>query len=234
MFVGETGVLRVVQRTCELMKKNKNNDARAEGGIDLPLVQRYVNLWYSVSLDLFGGEISSNAASFFSSSLKGRAKEESYPDHKALEGTYGMDVPVPGESGKAPTFRREDVPLRNAMNEVLRDEYVEDSQRGLDKWNRVIEEAGFSYRLRLPSRRFHRNSGIYAGLHFDADGKPLTREEWESRKADLLPTAADEAYLQSLMQAPIYDAKKMAHWLAPPPRGIKGRPVDFEYVKRQG
>src|SRR3954462_8569834 len=30
MFVGETGVLRVVQRTCELMKKNKSEDARAE------------------------------------------------------------------------------------------------------------------------------------------------------------------------------------------------------------
>src|ERR1700752_2054682 len=71
MFVGETGVLRVVQRTCELMKKNANEDARAEGGIDLPTMQKYLNLWYSVSLDLFGGEISSNAANFFASSLKG-------------------------------------------------------------------------------------------------------------------------------------------------------------------
>src|SRR5262249_54037253 len=96
MFVGSTGVRRIVQPTCQLMKKNKNGDARAEGGIDLPTMQKYINLWYSVSLDLFGGEISSNAASFFASSLKGRAKEESYSDHKALEGVYAMDVPAVG------------------------------------------------------------------------------------------------------------------------------------------
>ena len=27
------------------------------------------------------------------------------------------------------------------MNEVLRDEYVDDCQRGVDKWNRAIAEA---------------------------------------------------------------------------------------------
>jgi len=118
MFVGETGVLRVVQRTCELMKKNANEDARAEGGIDLPTMQKYMNLWYSVSLDLFGGEISSNAASFFASSLKGRAKEESYEDHKAIAGIYPMDLPILAD-GKLAGFKREEVPLRNAMNEAL-------------------------------------------------------------------------------------------------------------------
>src|SRR5207248_375339 len=142
MFVGETGVLRVVQRTCELTKQNKNGDARAEGGIDLATLQKYMNFWFSVSLDLFGGEISSNAANFLASSLKGRANEESYPDHVAKEGVYEMDVPVPGGG-----FKHESVPLRNAMNEVLRDEYVEDAQRGVDKWNRAIEEAGLSVRL---------------------------------------------------------------------------------------
>jgi benzoyl-CoA 2,3-epoxidase subunit B len=236
MFVGETGVLRIVQRTVELMKKNANNDARAEGGIDLPMMQRYLNFWYSVSLDLFGGEISSNAASFFASSLKGRAKEESYSDHKALDSAYPMDVPVmtgASANGGLSSFKREDVPLRNAMNEVLRDAYVEDSQRGIDKWNRVIEEAGFSFRLRLPSRRFHRHGGIYAGLSFDIDGNPIFKEEWERRKGEWLPSEADEAYVQSLMQAPIYEPSKMANWIAPPPRGIKGRPLDFEYVKRQ-
>lgn len=232
MFVGETGILRVIERTCELMKKNKSEDARAEGGIDLPTIQRYLNFWYSVSLDLFGGEISSNAANFFASSLKGRAKEERYEDHKALEGTLGMDIPIQGANGFVTGFRREDVPLRTAMNEVLREEYSSDSQRGLDKWNKVIEEAGYSFRLRLPSRRFHRAGGIYAGMHFDLDGKPLTKEEWEQRKGDLLPTDADAAYVKSLMTAPIYEPGKMANWLAPPKHGIKGRPPEFEYVKR--
>ncbi len=233
MFVGETGVLRVVQRTAELMKKNANEDARAEGGIDLPTMQKYLNLWYTVSLDLFGGEISSNAANFFASSLKGRAKEENYTDHTALEGSYAMEVPVAASNGGLPTFKHEDVPLRNAMNEVLRDAYVDDSQRGLDKWNRSLEEAGIAFRFRLPSRRFHRASGIYAGLHFDVDGNPLSKEEWERRKDEWLPTPADDAYVLSLMKDPVYEPGKMAHWIAPPPRGIKGRPVDFEYVKRQ-
>jgi benzoyl-CoA 2,3-dioxygenase component B len=233
MFVGETGVLRIVQRTCELMKKNANEDVRAEGGVDLPTMQKYLNLWYSVSLDLFGGEISSNAASFFASSLKGRAKEESYEDHKALEGSYALEVPVLGGPGRVAGLKREDVPLRNAMNEVLRDEYVADSQRGIDKWNRSIAEAGISFELKLPSRRFHRNSGIYAGLYFDPAGNALTKEEWEARRDEWLPSAADEAYVQSLMAKPVMDPKQMAHWIAAPPRGIKGRPVDFEYVRRQ-
>jgi benzoyl-CoA 2,3-dioxygenase component B len=230
MFVGETGVLRVVKRTCDLMKQNKNEDARAEGGVDLGTIQKYVNFWYSCSLDLFGGEISSNAASFFANSLKGRAKEDSYPDHKALDAAYAMTVPVLGEGGR-PTFKSEDVPLRNAMNEVLRDEYVEDSQRGVDKWNKAIAEAGHAFHIKLPSKRFHRRTGIHAGMHFDPQGNPLTREEWEAKKGEWLPTEADEAYLQSLMAKPIYQANQMANWLQAPSHGIKGKPVDFEYVR---
>jgi benzoyl-CoA 2,3-dioxygenase component B len=231
MFVGETGLIRICQRTCELMKRNANEDARAEGGIDLPTMQRYMNLWYSLSLDLFGGEISSNAASFFASGIKGRAKEESYEDHMALTGSYAMEVPIAAGGGVVSGWRREEVPLRNAMNEVLRDEYVGDSQRGVDKMNRALEEGGVSFRLKLPSRRFHRSSGLYAGLHFDPEGNALTKEEWERRKSEWLPTEEDEAYVKSLMQRPVYDPKQMANWIAPPARGIKGRPVDFEYVR---
>src|SRR5512134_2761155 len=54
MFVGETGVQRVVKRACELMKKDPNGDVRAQVGIDLPTLQKYLNLWYTLSLDLFG------------------------------------------------------------------------------------------------------------------------------------------------------------------------------------
>jgi benzoyl-CoA 2,3-dioxygenase component B len=230
MFVGETGIQRVVERTLEMMKKNGNEDARAEGCIDLPTLQKYINFWYSVSLDLFGGEISSNAASFFASSLKGRAKEEKYEDHRAIEGHLRIDVPVV-EGGVLKGLKPEDVPLRNAMNEVLRDEYIQDSQRGLDKWNRLIEKAGFSFRFELPSRRFHRQSGIYAGLHFDTKGNPLSKEEWEKRKYDFIQSPADDEYVLSLMQKPVYDPKQMANWIAAPARGIKGQPVDYEYVR---
>src|SRR5208283_64119 len=159
MFVGETGVLRVCDRTASKMAENKietPDDVRKLGLIDLPTMQKYLNLWYSLSLYLFGGEISSNAASFFASGLKGRAKEEQFEDHRALTGTYGMDVPKEGR------LEKEDVPLRNAMNEVLRDAYVEDCQRGVDKWNRAIAAHGIAFELKLPSRRFHRHIGIYS------------------------------------------------------------------------
>ncbi len=230
MFVGETGVSRVIQRSLELMKQNKNEDVRAEGGIPLPLMQKYINLWYSVSLDLFGGEISSNAANYFAAGLKGRAHEEKrYEDHRALEGSYTFDVFRADGS-----LEKQDVPLRNAMNELLRGEYADDSQRGVDKWNKIIHGAGVDFELRLPSRRFHRATGIYAGLHFDPDGNFIGEDTWNAKKGDWLPTDEDDAYVQSLMQEPVFEPGKMAHWIAPPPRGIKGRPIEFEYVKRQG
>ncbi len=225
MFVGETGVLRVVQRACELTKLDPNGDARAQGGIDLNTIQRYMNFWFSSSLGLFGGEVSSNAASFFASGLKGRAKEEQYEDHLALTAT--MAIPHVKEG----RIVDENVPLRMAMNEVLRDDYVADCQRGVDKWNRAIKEAGVDFTLTLPHRRFNREVGLYAGLHFDPQGNLITADEWNARKHEWLPTEADRAYVKSLMTKPVYEPGKMAHWIAPPKQGIKGRPVDFEYVR---
>ena len=228
MFVGETGVMRVVDRTAQKMaeaKKDHPDDVRAMGVIDLPTMQRYLNLWYSLSLDLFGGEISSNAASFFAGGLKGRAKEDDYEEHRALEGSYAMDVVKDGK------LLREDVPLRNAMNEVLRDAYVIDCQRGVDKWNRAIEAHGIPFKLTLPSRRFHRQIGIYAGVYASPDGELIGKEEFDRRSGDWLPTEVDKAYVKSLMQKPIYDPKQMANWIAAPKQGVKGRPVDFEYVR---
>src|SRR5579859_1764522 len=176
MFVGETGVLRIVDRSAQVMaesKKDHADDLRKAGVIDLPTLQKYLNLWYSLSLDLFGGEISSNAAQFFATGLKGRAKEDDYEDHTALSGAYAMEVVKEGK------VAREDVPLRNAMNEVLRDAYVDDCQRGVDKWNRFIEAHGVPFRLKLPSRRFHRHIGLYADVCADPEGKLITRDEFE-------------------------------------------------------
>jgi benzoyl-CoA 2,3-dioxygenase component B len=224
MFVGETGVERIVQRSAELMKQDPNQDARAQGGIPLDVVQRSLNLWFSLSLDLFGGEVSSNAASYFAAGLKGRAFEERYPDHLALGDTYRMPTPKDG------AVVDEDVPLRNAMNEVLRDQYVEDCQRGVDRWNKRLAEAGLSERLRLPSKRFHRQIGLYAGLPFDPDGRLLTREEFERRRGEWLPTDEDRACVASLQQA-VIEPGKIANWLAKPARGIKGLPFEYEYVR---
>jgi benzoyl-CoA 2,3-epoxidase subunit B len=226
MFVGETGVDRVVQRTASLMKEGK--DPRQVGAISLDVLQKYLNLWFSLSEDLFGGEISSNAADFFAAGLKGRYKEAQYEDHKVLSGDYRMSV---WETGK---LVDKDVPLRTAMNEILRDNYVDDCQRAVDKWNRTLEKHGQSERLRLPSRRFHRNQGIFAlgaqGIHFSPDGEPLTTEQWNAQRDQWLPSAADRAYVESLMQA-VTEPGQIAAWVAPPARGVNGQPFEFVYVK---
>ncbi len=225
MFVGESGIQRVVQRTAELMKLDPNEDARKQGGVDLPTIQKYLNLWYSLSLDLFGSEISTNAANFFGAGLKGRAKEEKFEDHVALEGSYPMDV---WENG---AFNHQEVPLRSAMNEVLRDGYVEDCQRGVDRWNKVLTDRGMSFKFMLPSRRFHRQQGIFAGSHFDFDGAPLTAAQWEAKKDSLLPSVADRTFVKSLQAKAVTEPGKMANWVAAPARGINSKPLEFEYVR---
>jgi len=226
MFVGETGVGRIVERTCELMKQDSNEDARAGGGIDLATIQKYINLWYSVSLDLFGGEISSNAADAFAAGVKGRYKEATrYQDHTGLGQTRPIEEVRDGRVVAA------DVPLRNAMNEILRDDYVEDCQRGVDRWNKAIRESGVDFQLVLPSRRFHRAIGAFAGVATDPSGRLVGPDEASRRMAEWLPSAADEAYLKSLMH-PVHAPGKIAAWIAPPRRGINGQAFEFEYVRR--
>jgi benzoyl-CoA 2,3-dioxygenase component B len=224
MFVGETGIRRIVQRSCELTRKAENGDARREGGIDLPTLQKYVNFWYSVSLDLFGGEISSNAAEYFACGLKGRANERKYEDHVALEGAYRMVV----QDGDR--LQEREIPLRNAMNEILRDAYIDDNQRGVDMWNKTIAEHGIDFRLALPSRRFNRRIGIYADLHITPGGEPISEAEFEKHRDQWLPSASDKTYVQRLMQ-PVFEPGKMVNWIAAPTKGIDGKPLTFDYVR---
>jgi benzoyl-CoA 2,3-dioxygenase component B len=224
MFVGETGIRRIVQRTSELMRQAPGGDVRKAGGIDLATLQKYVNLWYSLSLDLFGGEISSNAAEYFANGLKGRANERKLVDHVALEGSYDMQVP------EGARLVHQAVPLRNAMNEVLRDAYVDDNQRGVDVWNRTLTEAGIEGRLSLPFRGFNRRIGLYANLHCTPEGELLSIAEWERRRDEWLPSESDRAFVRSLMQ-PVHQPGKMAGWIAPPSKGINNQPLEFEYVR---
>ena len=139
-----------------------------------------------------------------------------------------MDVPKEGR------LEKQDVPLRNAMNEVLRDAYVEDCQRGVDKWNRAIAAHGIPFELKLPSRRFHRQIGLYAGIHADPQGNVIDAASWAGHKDAWLPTDEDKAYVRSLMTKAVLDPRQMASWIAAPKQGIKGRPVDFEYVRHGG
>ena len=224
LFVGEMGVDRIVQRAAELMKEGK--DPRTNGGVPLAMIQRYLNRWFSLSLDLFGGEVSSNAADFFAAGLKGRFREADHEEHKVLTQSYRLALP---ENGK---LVEQDVAMRNALNEVLRDEYVKDCQRAVDRWNKTLTKQGVQgLELKLPHRRFHRGVGPFSGMQFDPRGDFLSEAEWTAQQAGWLPSSEDRAYVKSLMQA-VYEPGKIAAWIAPPSKGINGKPFEFEYVRK--
>jgi benzoyl-CoA 2,3-epoxidase subunit B len=224
MFVGQTGVARVIQKTCERMVEHPGRDVKDFGAIPLEVIQKFVNFWASSSTDLYGAEISSNSANFFRSGLKGRAYEDRYADHLALEETYVVDSLAEGK------LTREEVPLRNAMNEVLRDEYVKDNQKGIEYWNRVCERLGVPYRFSLPHRRFNRKIGVFSGARFDPEGNLLGEAEWQRRWGEWLPTEEERAYVTSLMK-PVTAPGQFADWIAPPAKGINSQPIEHLYVK---
>src|SRR5262249_10913377 len=116
MFVGDTGISRVIRRTLEVMKELGTDDPvaiRTVGAVDSPSIQTYLNFWLSSSLDLLGADMSSNAASYFANGLKGRPDEAQYEDHVASGQTYSLELPD-GAGG----IKTEQIPMRNAMNEV--------------------------------------------------------------------------------------------------------------------
>jgi len=225
MFVGESGVGRVVQRACELMREHRTDDVRARGGIDLPTIQKYINFHCSVSLDLFGAEVSTNAANFYTAGLKGRFEEgKKDDDHHLKDATYALAL-LDGER-----IAVRDEPALVSLNERLRDDYVADCQRGVNRWNEIIKHHGIAFELRLPHRAFHRAIGCFADVRVSPDGRVIGQAEWDARHSEWLPSEHDQAFVQGLMQ-PVTTPGAFASWIAPPPRGINGQPVDFEYVR---
>jgi len=214
-----------VQRTCELMRESKTDDVRRLGGIDLAMLQRYINFHYSVSLDLFGSEVSTNAANFYTMGLKGRFEEsKKRDDHRLKDATYSISE-LDGDR-----IVSREAPALPSLNERLRDDYIADCQRGLDRWNQIIKKYELGLELTLPHRGFHRAIGLFAEVKVAPDGRVLSEAEWDARKHEWLPTEADQAYIKSLMQ-PVIERGRFASWIAPPARGVNGRPVDFEYVR---
>jgi benzoyl-CoA 2,3-epoxidase subunit B len=229
MFVGETGVTRILKRTCEVMKEHKLEDpaaVRAMGVIDLPTIQRYLNFHFSVTIDLFGSDSSSNAASYFTSGVKGRYDETKIEDdHVLSDATY----PVFEVAGNRILSR--DVPALTALNERLRDDYIGEIQAGVDRWNKVMETAGIPFRLRLPHKGFHRAIGNFAGHYVSPEGEVISKESWENHRDEWMPSAADHAYVESLMTGRVIEPGKFANWIAPPIRGVNSQPLNFEYVR---
>ena len=228
MFVGESGISRIIQRTCAAMNEMKTDDVsklRAAGVIDLPTLQRYLNFHFSVTIDLFGADESSNAATFYSTGIKGRYEETKRDDDHVLRGqTYKVLNVVNGQ------LQEKEVPMLNALNEVLRDDFIKDSVGGVERWNRVIDKAGLPHRLSVPHKAFHRNIGALSGAKVSPDGRVMSENEWNAKVGEWLPTAEDRAFVQSLMGR-VVEPGKFANWIAPPAIGINRQPVDFEYVR---
>ncbi len=225
LFVGQTGIQRVIRKTAELMNEHDCDDVRPFEAIPLSIIQRYINFWYSSSLDLFGSEQSSNAATYFAAGLKARAHEaRDYEDHAAKTGHYDLEVLKNGQLVK------ESIPLRNAMNEILRDDYIKDNEKGLNKWNIELQKHHIQHTLYLPHRRFNRTVGLYSDHHFDPQGHLISKDQWEESKTHWLPSKEDRAFVKSLMK-PVTERGHYASWIAPPLKGINALPNDFEYVK---
>jgi benzoyl-CoA 2,3-dioxygenase component B len=231
MFVGETGVGRTIQRTCEAMKAANIEDpaeiekVRALGVIDLPTIQKKLNLHYSLSLDLFGSEVSTNAANTFSAGLKGRFQETKIADDHRLESaTYPILKFVDG------AIRRIDEPALTAINMRLRDDYTADCQRGLDRWNKIIDKTGVAYKFELPHVGFHRQIGEFKDVKVTPAGQLIDEATWTRDRNQWLPSTDDGAFIGSLMKQ-VVEPGKFASWIAPPRIGIDNKPGDFEYVK---
>jgi benzoyl-CoA 2,3-dioxygenase component B len=134
----------------------------------------------------------------------------------------------PGPDG---AVRSEDVPALSALNMRLRDDYVNDCQKGIDRWNRVIANSGIDFTIRLPHVGFHRQIGEFRTAHYDVEGNPLGEDEWNRRRHEMLPNSDDQAFIEDLMKVSVREPGKFAGWIAPPRVGIDNRPGDFEYVK---
>jgi len=228
MFVGESGIGRVVQRTCEAMIAHKTDDAaklRALGVIDLPTIQRYLNFHFSVTMDLFGSDVSSNAATFYTSGLKGRFDETKIDDDHRLNGAMYPVLEI-----RDGTLVTSEAPTLNALNEKLRDDFIRDAAAGIERWNKVIEKQGIPLRLKAPHKAFHRRIGPLAAAHIDPAGNVVSATQWAENAGEWLPSAADQSFVASLMGR-VVEPGRFANWIAPPARGVDNKPADFAYVR---
>ena len=231
MFVGETGIRRTIQRTCEAMRAAGLDDpsdierVRALGVVDLPTIQKKANLHFALSVDLFGSEVSTNAASAYDAGLKGRRHESRIEDdHRLLDDTYPVLKPVEGRCVLV-----EERAL-SALNMRLRDDYVRDCEEGIIRWNRIIEGAEVDFQMRLQHVAFNRAIGEFASVHASPEGEILSAGDWTRRRDAWLPSAADGDFVKSLMETQRTPGT-YAGWIAPPKRGIDNKPGDFEYIR---
>lgn len=228
MFVGDDGLRRVLQRTAELMREHDTDDVAPYGGINLATFQRFINYWAPQMIDLFGNEVSSWAEEMFDAGIKARpfeADETRYAEHRLLDGLYSVER-LEGEALKPVKL-----PMRQTINEITRESYLAEIDAVIARWNRMLKKMGVGAAITRPDKRFNRRIGVYANLPFGPEGKLIARQAWRTGMGEWLPSEADWAHVKSLM-VPCFERGKIAGWIAPPPRGIDGKPaLDYAYVR---
>jgi len=127
-------------------------------------------------------------------------------------------------------IKRVDEPALTAVNMRLRDDYTADCQRGLDRWNKVIDKTGVGFKLELPHVGFHRQIGEFKDVKVSPAGELVDDAKWKRDVDKWLPSTSDGDFIVSLM-TPVTEAGQFADWIAPPRMGIDNKPGDFEYVK---
>ena len=213
-------VQRVIERTCEAMKAAGIEDphdiakVRALGVIDLPTIQKKANLHFSLSLDLFGSEVSTNAANFYSAGIKGRFHETRIDDDHVLTGaTYPVLKMVDG------AIKLVDEPALTALNMRLRDDYTQDCAKGVERWNKIIEKTGVNFRLVLPHVAFNRRIDEFRDVEATPSGVLMDQAAWAKERDKYLPSASDGDFIASLMK-PVAEPGQFASWISPPKVGI--------------
>src|SRR5262245_24768168 len=156
LLTGHTGLSRVIKA----------------GKVPIEIIQKHINKWFSVALDLFGVDVSSSAYWFYVWGLKGRYDEGS------------TDVPCD----------------RDKLNELARQHYLSEVSQLIAALNNLIPEG--QPKITLPDARFHRSIGEFADKTYSTTGELLSPEAYAKHLEQTLPTAADKAKLAELYKQP--------------------------------
>jgi benzoyl-CoA 2,3-dioxygenase component B len=154
LLTGHTGLSRVLKA----------------GKVPIDLVQKHINKWFSVALDLFGVDASSSAYWFYVWGLKGRYDE-----------------------GKT-----EAAADRDRLNELARQHYKKEVVGLMDALNKLIPEG--QPKLTLPDARFHRSIGEFSEKTYSISGDLLSEEAYKKHLEDVLPNARDKERLAQIFK----------------------------------
>ena len=135
-----------------------------QGVIPCSLIQKYINKWVSTGLDLFGTDDSSSAEWAYVYGIKGRYDER--------EADTEAD--------------------REHLNEASRDLYFQELRAEMGRISKARKEG--EPELYIPSDKFNRGIGKYAGKNYTVEGEFFegSEEEYQAYLDSVLPTDEDE------------------------------------------